>query len=117
MRACSFVESYSDGARFWRYAVGLRAGNCELRTAGGGRACDGDDFQLAEAGTADSERDFESRLCAGAGVSAVDWADICAGEFFYGCGLSMGQSANEKLAAAESLRSWQGVVDTSAIFS
>jgi hypothetical protein len=70
-------------------------GGAAIRRAAGRCDRDGDDLQLAGAGAADGERDFESRLCAGAGVFVVDRADVCVGELFYGCGLQVGQSPNE----------------------
>ena len=58
-----------------------------------------DHLQLAWAGTADGERDLESRLRAGAGLPAVDWADVCAGEPADGCGVQVGESADAGVSA------------------
>jgi hypothetical protein len=40
------------------------------------------DLQLAGAGAAEGELNFESRLRADEGVVVVDLADLCTGEFF-----------------------------------
>src|ERR1035437_1028319 len=72
---------------------------CIRRTSGTGRGyCDRDDLQLAGTGAAYGECYLQPRLCAGAGMPAVNWADVCAGEPADGCGLSVDQSEDARVA-------------------
>src|SRR5271157_4862095 len=71
------------------------------RSAAGWSDCDGNDLQLAGAGTPDGQRHLQSRLRSGAGLPAIDQVDLCAGEPADRRGLPMDESedAGGKAAA------------------
>ena len=69
-------------------------GGPAIRRAAGWGDCDRNYLQLARPRPSDGQRHLQSRLCFSAGLPAIDWADICAGESADGCGLSLGKSAD-----------------------